>query len=179
MIRRPPISTRTDTLFPYTTLFRSIAVTGLSFYLATEQNTKIIQSIKNAISSAEGFQMQYENIWSETQTLTGTNVTMSSRIDPAARGTSITRVYNSVANATSGLNTQYDVSEVTPKIASFQTLIDAKPLQQQIVVLADNVDYLYQRSNLKESVIQSRDTYKYNWVWVDDFQRPEIGRAHV
>src|SRR3546814_14167055 len=24
MIRRPPISTRTDTLFPYTTLFRSI-----------------------------------------------------------------------------------------------------------------------------------------------------------
>src|SRR3546814_3807503 len=25
MIRRPPISTRTDTLFPYTTLFRSMA----------------------------------------------------------------------------------------------------------------------------------------------------------
>src|SRR3546814_4145331 len=25
MIRRPPISTRTDTLFPYTTLFRSIS----------------------------------------------------------------------------------------------------------------------------------------------------------
>src|SRR3546814_2079940 len=29
MIRRPPISTRTDTLFPYTTLFRS-ALTGIS-----------------------------------------------------------------------------------------------------------------------------------------------------
>src|SRR3546814_5681590 len=28
MIRRPPRSTRTDTLFPYTTLFRSIAVIG-------------------------------------------------------------------------------------------------------------------------------------------------------
>src|SRR3546814_601928 len=25
MIRRPPISTRTDTLFPYTTLFRSVS----------------------------------------------------------------------------------------------------------------------------------------------------------
>src|SRR3546814_4514089 len=25
MIRRPPVSTRTDTLFPYTTLFRSLA----------------------------------------------------------------------------------------------------------------------------------------------------------
>src|SRR3546814_16228219 len=30
MIRRPPISTRTDTLFPYTTLFRS-CVDGHSF----------------------------------------------------------------------------------------------------------------------------------------------------
>src|SRR3546814_5150325 len=28
MIRRPPRSTRTDTLFPYTTLFRSLPVTG-------------------------------------------------------------------------------------------------------------------------------------------------------
>src|SRR3546814_14977910 len=26
MIRRPPRSTRTDTLFPYTTLFRSVAI---------------------------------------------------------------------------------------------------------------------------------------------------------
>src|SRR3546814_20015099 len=29
MIRRPPRSTRTDTLFPYTTLFRSIAAPSL------------------------------------------------------------------------------------------------------------------------------------------------------
>src|SRR3546814_3642480 len=28
MIRRPPRSTRTDTLFPYTTLFRSVLVPG-------------------------------------------------------------------------------------------------------------------------------------------------------
>src|SRR3546814_3219783 len=28
MIRRPPISTRTDTLCPYTTLFRSMAIFG-------------------------------------------------------------------------------------------------------------------------------------------------------
>src|SRR3546814_20546036 len=30
MIRRPPRSTRTDTLFPYTTLFRSFFITALS-----------------------------------------------------------------------------------------------------------------------------------------------------
>src|SRR3546814_20607775 len=30
MIRRPPRSTRTDTLFPYTTLFRSVEIQGLT-----------------------------------------------------------------------------------------------------------------------------------------------------
>src|SRR3546814_13736701 len=29
MIRRPPRSTRTDTLFPYTTLFRSVILSGI------------------------------------------------------------------------------------------------------------------------------------------------------
>src|SRR3546814_5288492 len=31
MIRRPPRSTRTDTLFPYTTLFRSMPESGVQF----------------------------------------------------------------------------------------------------------------------------------------------------
>src|SRR3546814_4755688 len=34
MIRRPPRSTRTDTLFPYTTLFRSICATPTVFLSA-------------------------------------------------------------------------------------------------------------------------------------------------
>src|SRR3546814_3918442 len=32
MIRRPPRSTRTDTLFPYTTLFRSAAMNGIALH---------------------------------------------------------------------------------------------------------------------------------------------------
>src|SRR3546814_16617206 len=35
MIRRPPRSTRTDTLFPYTTLFRSWAAQPLSYRIET------------------------------------------------------------------------------------------------------------------------------------------------
>src|SRR3546814_4139288 len=41
MIRRPPRSTRTDTLFPYTTLFRSLA--GL-FVFGREQLFNIIRT---------------------------------------------------------------------------------------------------------------------------------------
>src|SRR3546814_12699931 len=35
MLRRPPISTRTDTLFPYTTLFRSVGDLATLFRLDT------------------------------------------------------------------------------------------------------------------------------------------------
>src|SRR3546814_6248072 len=35
MIRRPPKSTRTDTLFPYTTLFRALAALGVGGVLAS------------------------------------------------------------------------------------------------------------------------------------------------
>src|SRR3546814_5632518 len=39
MIRRPPRSTRTDTLFPYTTLFRSQQLQGAcqTFFIQTER----------------------------------------------------------------------------------------------------------------------------------------------
>src|SRR3546814_18300234 len=44
ILRRPPISTRTDNLFPYTTLFRSIALSRLaqedpSFRVKTDEET--------------------------------------------------------------------------------------------------------------------------------------------
>src|SRR3546814_6686723 len=37
MIRRPPRSTRTDTLFPYTTLFRSLASRAVPLPIASRQ----------------------------------------------------------------------------------------------------------------------------------------------
>src|SRR3546814_9938608 len=37
MIRRPPRSTRTDTLFPYTTLFRSVGTIGGNFFRTRAQ----------------------------------------------------------------------------------------------------------------------------------------------
>src|SRR3546814_13948604 len=46
MIRRPPRSTRTDTLFPYTTLFRSPASEDIAqdAFLAAWQNLKRLQN---------------------------------------------------------------------------------------------------------------------------------------
>src|SRR3546814_15688111 len=41
MVRRPPRSTRTDPLFPYTTLFRSSIARGLDYYTGTVYETTL------------------------------------------------------------------------------------------------------------------------------------------
>src|SRR3546814_11241709 len=45
MLRRPPRSTRTDTLFPYTTLFRSLARAGVAEKVAALLAAADIQSV--------------------------------------------------------------------------------------------------------------------------------------
>src|SRR3546814_5446904 len=51
MIRRPPRSTRTDTLFPYTTLFRSaiMATVGIYMFSIAEGNMAYVAAVFFAI----------------------------------------------------------------------------------------------------------------------------------
>src|SRR3546814_11450247 len=50
MIRRPPRSTRTDTLFPYTTLFRSTAaVQGIKVDLPSASSAKALDQPKSRV----------------------------------------------------------------------------------------------------------------------------------
>src|SRR3546814_20667023 len=64
MIRRPPRSTRTDTLFPYTTLFRSpnpefpIPARPMPSILLVEDETAIADTVLYALR-AEGFEARH------------------------------------------------------------------------------------------------------------------------
>src|SRR3546814_8179577 len=52
MILRPPRSTRTDTLFPYTTLFRSGPPPGQNYFLTTDLADKAVEYINGLQSAA-------------------------------------------------------------------------------------------------------------------------------
>src|SRR3546814_10601043 len=55
MIRRPPRSTRTDTLFPYTTLFRSTAFSSAALERSTVQSVSDLNTITPGLRfGAEG-----------------------------------------------------------------------------------------------------------------------------
>src|SRR3546814_7530917 len=54
MIRRPPRSTRTDTLFPYTTLFRSTSVAGQAVLEISDEIGWIFEAGMDAQRAAHG-----------------------------------------------------------------------------------------------------------------------------
>src|SRR3546814_11728262 len=53
MIRRPPRSTRTDTLFPYTTLFRSNRAAGMGVTDAEHPLDRMNPEVRQALLSAD------------------------------------------------------------------------------------------------------------------------------
>src|SRR3546814_8266400 len=67
MIRRPPRSTRTDTLFPYTTLFRSNAVRDRSNPLAEEDGMSSQIPTFNYTKFSAGIEMLAQQMTSQTR----------------------------------------------------------------------------------------------------------------
>src|SRR3546814_7146425 len=51
MIRRPPRSTRTDTLFPYTTLFRSTLAADLGVNLSPGSGWSVFQTLEGRVNA--------------------------------------------------------------------------------------------------------------------------------
>src|SRR3546814_18657737 len=66
MIRRPPRSTRTDTLFPYTTLFRShVALNYSKVHVHSRPRMKIVPSSGQPRSAPDedGFSSKIRRLW--------------------------------------------------------------------------------------------------------------------
>src|SRR3546814_11803297 len=62
MIRRPPRSTRTDTLFPYTTLFRSDAGLLVGSNLYDFENTQVVHHVNQALRANAMFKRDTDYI---------------------------------------------------------------------------------------------------------------------
>src|SRR3546814_6398096 len=73
MIRRPPRSTRTDTLFPYTTLFRSaLTVFDLKTFIASQPTTQLGYDYLKLATALQGIvnrEQRSEEHTSELQSL--------------------------------------------------------------------------------------------------------------
>src|SRR3546814_11477727 len=79
MIRRPPRSTRTDTLFPYPTLFRSRAVDGLPTWLSQEElDHYTAEFTRTGFTGGINWYRNFDRNWETTPQLDGVHVTVPS-----------------------------------------------------------------------------------------------------
>src|SRR3546814_4377323 len=69
MIRRPPRSTRTDTLFPYTTLFRSVILFGYVALIGIPSIIFLILGLRHYREEAFRLESRSEEHTSELQSL--------------------------------------------------------------------------------------------------------------
>src|SRR3546814_19357547 len=69
MILRPPRSTRTDTLFPYTTLFRSVKKTAADAFMASKPGVLVIYDSRDLRAWWNSLPERSEEHTSELQSL--------------------------------------------------------------------------------------------------------------
>src|SRR3546814_12957948 len=62
MIRRPPRSTRTDTLFPYTTLFRSLGMPDPTLYTVSDLAAQTLFTDKSEGENVRSFQLMAQRL---------------------------------------------------------------------------------------------------------------------
>src|SRR3546814_18018159 len=89
MIRRPPRSTRTDTLFPYTTLFRSLKAAARGELARIEAMGGAIAAVENAYMKEQLIERaarRLEAIESGEQTVVGVNAYRQSKHSPPVVG---------------------------------------------------------------------------------------------
>src|SRR3546814_16192609 len=67
MIRRPPRSTRTDTLFPYTTLFRSTAVPNWSLWAADRLRGRKVDVFEKHESRVRSYCRDFPTVFSKAK----------------------------------------------------------------------------------------------------------------
>src|SRR3546814_4494529 len=63
MIRRPPRSTRTATLFPYTTLFRSTTTILFNIYYERRKRDRVKASPKSLLATLRGVRQERPALW--------------------------------------------------------------------------------------------------------------------
>src|SRR3546814_6990805 len=127
MIRRPPRSTRTDTLFPYTTLFRS--------YLTVQVLFPLCQSSFSYGSGCAGISSAYQMLWMSSLESATALPPVSARSDP----------HLPAGRARAALTSARNLAMVKPRGSIFQSDHSRWPM----------VDFSDQRSEEHTSELQS------------------------
>ena len=148
----------------------------MSLFLAVETDVGIIAEL-NALVSA-GYQMPIPYVYCNKQsTAASTTSAITVKVTPDM-GFSVKQLVYAPFNAIENTYLSLDHDNRNgAKIISYQTQLDSVQRQQYVINCTTNLwdDWNLHRRLMRETVIQNRDIYQYNWVHVEDFSDLSVG----
>lgn len=151
----------------------SISVRDIALNIATEKNPEIVNQLQAQIAESK-YSLLIPYVITSKNSLTGTSQNVSLRFN-RGHGRRLTKIYHTIFNSTESSNTAYDHNNVGTAVtgigrcASYYTLLDSSRLQEFDINCDVLDDWNLVREELKGSVLQSSDIFKYNWFHRDRF----------
>jgi hypothetical protein len=145
-------------------------VSGLTLYLACEQNESIVNMLKAKVKAGD-FKMLCQDVRGYRQNTSATSPTIS-HIIKNNLGHHLQKIYHSVYNNVETANTAYDHDNTNGiKFSSYYTQLDSVKRQQSDIVCttANPMDYMVHQDKLRGTPILNQNIYAYNHVVIDDF----------
>jgi hypothetical protein len=152
-----------------TAIAEDITLSNIFLYLANEKNPAIIAELMSEVDGKGlSIPIPYPFVYKSTATA-ATSQNLSYRLN-LGHGLRLLKSYHGIYDATEAQTTRYELSNTAhTKLVSFYTLLNNERRQEFDLQTADGDDYMLLKEYLRGSVIQSRNMYDYNWVWIENF----------
>jgi hypothetical protein len=166
---------------PGVALDTGVVINNLRLDLAVEINNAIVAGMVEKVqSSGLSLVVPYVTTY-KNSFASGTQSAISQKLN-SGNGRTLLRVLTSAFTQNeTGSSSQDNSNVASAKVIDFYSQLDSSRLQEPVINVLTNQDYLYKRKEIEDSSIQSSGQYKYSWNWCDSFdgfksvQIPEVG----
>lgn len=143
-----------------------VAISKLYLYLAMERNPLLAAAIIATVQNT-GMIVNCPYVYSfKNVPGASTAQNISIRLN-RSNGTHLKKIIHSIMPAVETLNSRFNKATV---VTSYYTSLNNQRLQQFDLVSADQLDFMFNYENLKDSMINTLDTYDHNWFHMDKFE---------
>jgi len=150
----------------------TLTYSDMHLQLTQDENKSAILSWNSRLASGAGFDatIPYTTMmkFSHSAAVSGSNTLRLNR----GHGSSLLRIITGVRRAVEAKFLSYDYSNTrgADKVAQYQTLLNARPLQPKVLVCTENEDWLYNRNYLADGVCGDFFKYRtYASIHIDQF----------
>ena len=146
----------------------NITLTGLNYFLAQEQNPRVVNDLVQTVST-EGMTVVVPFVHSYKTTATAADTAVSIRLS-RGHGQSVERIYTIPINGAEELETRYVAD--AGALVSFYSLLNSRRLQEFDVICGTTKDYGWLRAHEKKDRVVSlseADNDTRNFAWSDSW----------